>query len=94
MCVLILMVDETFRTFDGSTPVLLVYDPLWVKEAFIKNFNVFIERRRFPLGSAIDNGLFSISGEHWKFARKMLSPEFSSGKLKKVCSNTLAQKML
>ena len=72
------------RTFEGTTPVLLVYDGPWLKEAYIKNFHAFTDRRLIPLGGAIDSSLLNIPGEHWKFARKMLSPEFSSGKLKKV----------
>ncbi|XP_067950116.1 cytochrome P450 3A29-like isoform X2 [Watersipora subatra] len=70
--------------FEGTTPVLMVYDGMWLKEAFIKNFNKFINRREFVFGGVIDEGLFSIGGEHWKFVRKMLSPEFSSGKLKRL----------
>ncbi|XP_067948027.1 cytochrome P450 3A29-like [Watersipora subatra] len=83
--------------FEGTTPVLLVYDGLWLKEAFIKNFNKFSSRREFVFGGAINEGLFTIGGEHWKFVRKMLSPEFASGKLKRLmpaiqeCDDTFVQ---
>lgn len=76
--------DYVSRTFEGTAPVLMVFDGPWLKEAFVKNFGAFTDRRNFQFGGAIDDGLFSIGGDHWKFARKMLSPEFSSGKLKKV----------
>jgi len=73
-----------FRTFEGSTPVMLVYDAEWIKEAFVKNFSFFTNRRRLLFGGALDQGLFSMEGDHWRHSRKMLSSEFSSGKLKKV----------
>ena len=71
------------------TPGLLVFDGPWLKQAFVKNFNVFINRRRMQAGGPIDESLFSLEGEHWKFVRKMLSPEFSSGKLKRVSCNMM-----
>ena len=42
-------------------------------------------------GGYIDSGLFTIEDDHWKFARKMLSSEFTSGKLKKVKWLTITQ---
>ena len=64
--------------------MLLCYDGEWLKEAFIKNYAALTDRRRQRLGGFTDSSLISVEGEHWKMNRKMLSPEFSSGKLKKV----------
>lgn len=67
----------------------MVMDPDFLKEAFIKNFAKFTDRRRFRFGGSIDSGLFSAEGAHWKYVRQRLSPEFSSGKLKKVNKSLL-----
>jgi len=64
--------------------VLLVYDADWLKEAFIKHFHHLTDRRVIKQGGAFDAGIFSIGGEHWKSNRRLLSPEFSSGRIKKV----------
>ena len=79
------------RTFDGTSPTLIVMDPEWLKEAFIKHFPVFTNRRRVNFGGSIGSSLFGVEGEHWKHNRKLLSAEFSSGKLKKVCMDTIAK---
>lgn len=64
--------------------MLVVTDAEWLKEAWIKHFKVFTNRRPLLFGGSLDQGLFSIEGDHWKSVRQRLSPEFSSGKLKKV----------
>jgi len=63
----------------------MVYDPEWLKEALVKNFSIFTNRRLLVVGGQIDEGLFTIEGDHWKHCRKVMSSEFSSGKIKKVC---------
>ena len=73
-----------YRLYSGSTPMLVTTDAEWLKEAWIKHFRVFTNRRRLRFGGAFDHGLFSIEGDHWRHVRQKLSPEFSSGKLKKV----------
>ena len=72
------------RTFIGSMPVLMVYDGEWANEAFIKNFNVFTNRNTTKFGGTIDAGLLSVKDDHWRHARKTLSPVFTSIKLKNV----------
>ena len=64
--------------------MLVTTDAEWLKEAWIKHFRVFTNRRRLRFGGSFDHGLFSIEGDHWRHVRQKLSPEFSSGKLKKV----------
>lgn len=72
------------RTFQGAAPALLVSDPEWLKEAFIKNFAITTDRFYLFMGGVADYGIFNIGGEHWKYVRTMLSPTFTQGKLKKV----------
>lgn len=70
--------------FEGGDPVLLVSDAEWLKEAFIKNFHLTADRRPAALGGALDDGMFSLEGDHWRHVRAQLSPAFTSGKLKMV----------
>ena len=72
------------RTFAGSTSTLLVFDAEWLQEAFIKHFDVLTNRNVPSFGGNLDNGILSIKGDHWRFARRLLSPVFTSGKLKQV----------
>ena len=72
------------RTFIGPVPTLMVYDGDWVQDAFIKHFQSFTNRNTVKFGGAIDESLFSVKNEHWKHARKTLSPVFTSSKLKHV----------
>lgn len=76
--------NSDYRLFEGSTPVLLVSDAEWLKEAYIKNFNLTMDRRPISLNEVFDGGIFTTQGEHWKHARAQISPAFSSGKLKQV----------
>jgi len=69
--------------------MMMVFDGEWIKEAFIKNFSVFTDRRRVLQGSSVDSGLLVLESDHWKFVRKLISPEFASGKLKKVCLHNI-----
>lgn len=68
-------------------PTLLVSDADWLKEAFIKNFTLTVDRNPLLAGGAMDYGLFNLGGERWKYVRTMLSPTFTQGKLKKVGSH-------
>ena len=71
-------------TYEGTTPNLIVYDGEWLKEAFIKQFPKLTDRRVFSLGTSLDSSLTNLHGDHWKHVRTLLSPSFTTGKLKKV----------
>ncbi len=66
--------------------MLLVTEPELVKAVLVKDFDHFIDRRNVELKSDRDlifNELLNrLTGDQWKAARAMLSPIFSSGKLK------------
>ncbi|XP_032665497.1 uncharacterized protein LOC116841545 [Odontomachus brunneus] len=67
-----------------ATPIVLLRDPELIKEALVKNFETFPNRRGFaevndPLFS---KSLFSLKGQKWRNVRSLLSPAFTSSKMK------------
>lgn len=82
--------------FDIMTPVLVIRDPELIKSIGIKNFEMFPDHRGFidevndPL---FGKNLFSLRGERWRDVRTLLSPAFTSSKMKamfKLMSNCAA----
>ncbi|XP_029173037.1 cytochrome P450 9e2-like [Nylanderia fulva] len=71
--------------FDSMNPVVVIRDPELVKLIGIKNSELFPEHRAFidevndPL---LGKNLFSLRGEKWKDVRNLLSPAFTSSKMK------------
>ncbi|KYN02647.1 Cytochrome P450 9e2, partial [Cyphomyrmex costatus] len=67
-----------------TTPIFFLRDPELIKSIFVKNFESFPNRIGFsdlnePL---FKNNLFSLDGEKWRNVRTLLSPFFTSNKLK------------
>ncbi|XP_023239202.1 cytochrome P450 3A5-like isoform X1 [Centruroides sculpturatus] len=74
---------KIFGIYEGSNPALVVADPELVKDILVKDFPVFPDQRELRFGDPIlDKGLFMQSGERWKALRTMMSPSFTSGKLR------------
>ena len=75
---------HTFGHYIGSFAVISTISPEFVKAVYVKNFEEF--------GDMIDNPHLNdkmktidiAQGEDWKNLRKILSPTFTSGKLKKM----------
>lgn len=72
--------------YEGGSPVLMLKDPDLIKQITIKHFDNFSERRVVgeldkaePLFGKM---ITSAKGEKWKNIRSIMSPSFSSGKLK------------
>ncbi|XP_020280495.1 uncharacterized protein LOC109853117 [Pseudomyrmex gracilis] len=72
--------------YDMMSPVLLLRDPELIKTVLLKNFQVFPNRR--GLGDLNDplfsKSLFSLQGEKWRNVRNLLSPSFTSSKMKNM----------
>ncbi|KAL6419938.1 hypothetical protein ACFW04_004789 [Cataglyphis niger] len=90
--------------YDFVTPVYVIRDPDLITTITIRNFDNFCDHRNFvnenePL---INRNLFGLRGNVWREMRKLLSPSFTSSKMKMmyglVCecadnfSNTMATK--
>ena len=71
--------------FLGQSKSIMVIDPNFIKQIFIKDFDYFTNKRKFDLGNKyLDNALFLLEGDSWRKARHASTPVFTSGKLKKM----------
>ncbi|XP_005229040.2 cytochrome P450 3A29-like [Falco peregrinus] len=71
--------------FDGRQPVLAVLDPVLIKNILVKEcYTIFTNRRNFGLNGILESALFNAEDETWKRIRTVLSPTFTSGKLKEM----------
>ncbi|XP_071042169.1 cytochrome P450 3A6-like isoform X2 [Parasteatoda tepidariorum] len=84
------------KHFEGNRPHLSVADPKLLRDIFVRDFPVFTNRRIFETGDDIADVMVSnLQDEDWKRVRSILSPVFSTGKLKRImsvfndCSRTL-----
>ncbi|XP_076416425.1 cytochrome P450 3A11-like isoform X5 [Peromyscus maniculatus bairdii] len=71
--------------FDGHTPVLAITDTEMIKNVLVKEcYSVFTNRQDFgPLGFMC-KAITMAKDEEWKRIRALLSPAFTSGKLKEM----------
>ncbi|CAB3365211.1 Hypothetical predicted protein [Cloeon dipterum] len=71
--------------YQGNTPGLLVLDPELIKSIVISDFSHFVDHgfevdpHNDPMQS---RNLFNMSGQQWKEMRNLLSPTFTSGRIK------------
>ncbi|XP_032823098.1 cytochrome P450 3A56-like [Petromyzon marinus] len=71
--------------YDGRSPVLMVADPSLYKTILVKDcYSTFTNRRNFQLNGPLNDALTVVEDEKWKRIRSVLSPVFSTGKLKEV----------
>ncbi len=72
---------KTWAKYDGIHPAIFTIDPDFIKEVLIKQFDNFTDA--FDFNVAQDQETLDIAtGEKWRQLRKMMSPTFTSGKLK------------
>ncbi|NXB36831.1 CP3AO protein, partial [Eulacestoma nigropectus] len=71
--------------YDGRQPVLAVLDPILIKNILVKEcYNIFTNHRNFGLNGILGSALNVAEDEQWKRIRTVLSPTFTSGKLKEM----------
>nr|XP_031837098.1 cytochrome P450 9e2-like [Nomia melanderi] len=70
--------------FDFLTPTIMIRDLDLIKSITVKNFDHFQDHRSPPDVSEplFTKNLFSLRGDQWKEMRNMLSPAFTSSKMK------------
>ncbi|KAH9509384.1 hypothetical protein Btru_045770 [Bulinus truncatus] len=65
--------------------MLVTKDLSLLREVFIKDFNNFIDRPRAPATlSHVAKSLIFLKGQDWRRVRHIISPAYSSGKLKNI----------
>ncbi|OAD56185.1 Cytochrome P450 9e2 [Eufriesea mexicana] len=73
--------------YEFQTPIIMIRDLDLIKSITTKNFDHFSDHRTFmykDLDPMLANMLFSMTGEEWKEHRNMLSPAFTSSKIKNM----------
>ncbi|RWS14119.1 cytochrome P450-like protein, partial [Dinothrombium tinctorium] len=74
-----------YGVYDGTVPSLVVSDPDLLKQVLVKNFNLFPNRRPFEVNDPIaERALDLLRDEEWKRIRSIVTPTFSSGKIRRM----------
>ncbi|CAG0888446.1 unnamed protein product [Darwinula stevensoni] len=84
--------------YEGTRPYLLCADPDIIREICIRKFDHFADRMEPVITAHYWRKMLALlPGEEWKEVRRLLSPAFSSGKIKKMstlmgeCAVTLVE---
>ncbi|XP_042264058.1 cytochrome P450 3A27-like [Thunnus maccoyii] len=73
--------------YDGRQPLLAVMDTAMIKTIFVKEcYSVFTNRRNFGLNGLLRDAVSEVEDEEWRRIRSILSPSFTSGRLKEMYS--------
>ncbi|NXW15724.1 CP3A9 protein, partial [Circaetus pectoralis] len=76
---------EVWGIYDGRQPVLAITDPQIIKSVLVKEcYSTFTNRRHVELAGVLNNAISLAEDEQWKRIRTVLSPTFTSGKLKEM----------
>ncbi|XP_053131997.1 cytochrome P450 3A29-like isoform X2 [Hemicordylus capensis] len=76
---------KTWGIYDGRQPLIAVLDPTIIKAILVKEcYSTFTNRRVFPLSGVLETAISLAQDEQWKRIRTILSPTFTSGKLKEM----------
>lgn len=71
--------------FEGEKPNLTVCDPDVLRDILVKDFQSFTFRRVFDFVEPVfSNTVVNMNGEEWKRVRTIVSPAFSSGRMRKM----------
>nr|AKH03526.1 cytochrome P450 3027F1 [Paracyclopina nana] len=72
---------KTWARYEGITPTIVTIDPEFIKQVTVKQFDNFTDA--FDFQTDDDHTTLDIAkGDVWRALRKMLSPTFTTGKLK------------
>lgn len=76
---------KVYGIYNGHTPVLTVADPELIKQIMVKDFPQWMNQRETSVYHEIwSEGLFVLESEKWKTIRTIVTPTFSSSKLRNM----------
>ncbi|XP_061097754.1 cytochrome P450 3A30-like isoform X1 [Conger conger] len=79
------MYGRLWGFYDGRQPVLSTMDTSMIKTVLVKEcFSYFIDRRVFRFNGPLNDAVNNARGEEWKQKRSLISPLFSSGRIKQM----------
>lgn len=91
---------KLWGVYDGRQPVLCILDRELIRTVLVKEcFTHFTNRRNMVLSGDLHDALFNTVDEDWKRIRAVISPSFTSGRLKemfvimKTCSKNLMRSL-
>ncbi|KAK6174276.1 hypothetical protein SNE40_017586 [Patella caerulea] len=80
---------RTFGYFEGPSPILVTSDPDILQEVFVKQFHNFYARKVWPVQADPETDervhMFFAMGDRWRRLRSVVSPAFSSSKMRQMC---------
>ncbi|KAK6166507.1 hypothetical protein SNE40_023175 [Patella caerulea] len=76
-----------YGLYFGRQSTLIINDLDILKEVLVKDFQHFTDRRETVSRSYVEKGVFFQGGADWKRIRNIITPTFSSGKLKLMIGN-------
>ncbi|CAG2182090.1 unnamed protein product, partial [Oppiella nova] len=77
---------KCFGVYELGKPVLYLSDPELIREVLVKDFHMFTNRREFRTGGdpIFENMVGLQKDSEWKRIRSVMSPTFTTGKLKRM----------
>lgn len=89
---------KVYGMYLGKSPRLVVADPELYCQITVKDFDAFQNHEQNEFGHKYQkNFIFSLPSQHWKRVRALMSPTFTSGKIKRMfkfldgCAEDLVQ---
>ncbi|XP_054161014.1 cytochrome P450 3A4-like, partial [Oppia nitens] len=74
---------KIYGIYMSDEPILRISDPQLIKTLFVKDFGQFVDRKLYgPNNPIISKSLAEASGDQWRRIRSIVSPTFSSAKMK------------